>query len=64
MKKIKKAICRVIPDEVKLQLLNGELTWKGIRERSNCPQTEPKETCFNLTDKIKLCILEDSETPS
>lgn len=64
MGKIKQAICRSIPDEAKLKLPNAELTWHGIRERLNCPQLESKETCFNLTDKIKVCILEDSSTTS
>jgi ribosomal protein L6P/L9E len=59
MGKIKEAICRSIPDEVKVNLPDTELTWKGIRGRLNCPQTEPKETCFKLTNKVKVCIVED-----
>jgi len=59
MGKIKEAICRSIPDEAKLKLPYGELTWKGLPERLNCPPKKPKETCFNLNDKVKVCILED-----
>ncbi|NWG11002.1 hypothetical protein HXY33_04535 [Candidatus Bathyarchaeota archaeon] len=58
MGKIKEEICRSIPDEVKLKFPNGEITWKGIRERFCL--TEPKETCLTLSDKVKVCILEDS----
>lgn len=59
MSKIKEAICRITPDEVKLKLPSFEVAFRDIRERLNCQQKEPKETCYKLTDKVSVCILEE-----
>jgi hypothetical protein len=56
--KIKKAICKLSPDVARVKIpLFGDVTWYDIRDRLGCPQTETKETCFNLNDK-RLCIVE------
>jgi hypothetical protein len=61
MEKVKNVICRLIPDDLDVKTPIAGITWHDIRERFNCPQTETKETCVKLTDKIDVCIIEKTK---
>jgi hypothetical protein len=60
MSKFKDIVCQLVPDEVALKTFYSEIRYKNIPERLGCSKSEKptKETCFNLTRDVSLCIVE------
>jgi hypothetical protein len=60
MSKLKKVVCRAIPDSVTVRTPLGDATWNGIRERLQCPVNEQKQTCFAVNNHLRVCIVKEA----